>query len=106
MSSPPPSINPGGSPLSTPSTSGGSVPAPERPAMSRARGDAPEVALYLQQRLDAGLRRVAFFIVPSVISFLALGDVIAAAIYQSGRFTAVDALYVWGILAGAAVGLL
>jgi putative peptidoglycan lipid II flippase len=84
---------------------GMAVSAAELPAMSRARGDAPEVALYLQQRLDAGLRRVAFFIVPSAIGFLALGDVIAAAIYQSGRFTATDALYIWSILAGAAVGL-
>jgi putative peptidoglycan lipid II flippase len=35
-----------------------------------------------------------------------LGDVIAAAIYQSGRFTHHDAVYIWGILVGAAVGLL
>jgi putative peptidoglycan lipid II flippase len=85
---------------------GMAVSAAELPAMSRARGEAREIATYLQQRLNAGLRRVAFFIVPSVIGFLALGDVIAAAIYQSGRFTAADAIYVWGILAGAAVGLL
>jgi putative peptidoglycan lipid II flippase len=49
---------------------------------------------------------VAFFVIPSTIAFLALGDVIAAAIYQSGRFTYDDAVYVWGILAGAAIGLL
>jgi putative peptidoglycan lipid II flippase len=85
---------------------GMAVSAAELPAMSRVRGEAPEVATYLRQRLDAGLQRVVFFIVPSVMGFLALGDVIAAAIYQSGRFTAADALYVWGILAGAAVGLL
>ncbi len=41
-----------------------------------------------------------------VVAFLALGDVIVAAIYQSGRFVHTDALYVWGILAGATVGLL
>jgi putative peptidoglycan lipid II flippase len=64
------------------------------------------VAVYLRQRLDAGLQRVAFFVIPSAMAFLALGDVIAAAIYQSGRFTYDDAIYVWGILAGAAIGLL
>jgi len=85
---------------------GMSVAAAELPAMSSARGNDPEVAAYLRQRLDAGLRRVAFFIVPSVVAFLALGDVIAAAIYQSGRFTNDDAVYVWGILAGSAVGLM
>jgi len=32
--------------------------------------------------------------------------VIVAAIYRSGRFTQADVIYVWGILAGSAVGLL
>jgi putative peptidoglycan lipid II flippase len=40
------------------------------------------------------------------MAFLALGDVIIAAVYQTGRFRRGDVLYVWGILAGAAVGLL
>ena len=44
--------------------------------------------------------------IPSVAAFLVLGDVIVAAIYQSGRFTHSDAIYVWGILAGSTVGLL
>lgn len=43
--------------------------------------------------------------VPSVAAFLVLGDVIVAAIYQSGRFRHADTMYVWGILAGASVGL-
>jgi putative peptidoglycan lipid II flippase len=85
---------------------GMSVSAAELPAMSSARGNEQETAAYLRQRLDAGLRRVAFFVIPSTVACLALGDVIAAAIYQSGRFTYDDAVYVWGILAGAAIGLL
>ena len=60
----------------------------------------------LRARLSAGLRQIAFFIVPSAMAFLALGDVIAAALFQTGRFTHADALYVWAILAGSAVGLL
>ena len=40
------------------------------------------------------------------MAFLALGDVVAAALLQTGRFTAGDARYIWGILAGSAVGLL
>jgi len=56
--------------------------------------------------LNAGLRQIAFFVIPSVAAFLVLGDVIVAAIYQSGRFTHEDAIYVWGILAGSTVGLL
>ena len=40
------------------------------------------------------------------MAFLFLGDVIAGAIYQTGQFTRRDSVYVWGILAGSAVGLL
>ena len=85
---------------------GMSVSAAELPAMSgMASADAASVEA-LRIRLDAGLRQIAFFVVPSAMAFLALGDVVAAALFQTGRFTLVDALYVWGILAGSAVGLL
>jgi putative peptidoglycan lipid II flippase len=82
------------------------VSAAELPAMSGAIGDETQVAAALRVRLNAGLRQIAFFVVPSVVGFLALGDVIVGAIYQSGRFSHDDAIYVWGILAGSAVGLL
>jgi putative peptidoglycan lipid II flippase len=85
---------------------GMSVAAAELPAMS---GDAVADQRgfeALRVRLDRGLRRIAFFVVPSAIAFLALGDVIAAALYQTGRFRYQDAVFVWGILAGAAVGLM
>jgi putative peptidoglycan lipid II flippase len=35
-----------------------------------------------------------------------LGDVVAGAVFQTGRFTSQDSRYVWAILAGSAVGLL
>jgi putative peptidoglycan lipid II flippase len=60
----------------------------------------------LRRRLDAGLRRIAFFVIPSAMAFLALGDIVAAALLQTGRFRHADAVYVWAILAGSAVGLL
>ncbi len=85
---------------------GMSVSAAELPAMSRAIGTNEQVAEVLRQRLDAGLRRIAFFIVPSAMAFLALGDVIAAVLYQTGQFKHDAALYVWGILAGSSIGLL
>ena len=85
---------------------GMSVSAAELPAMSSAVGDQAEVAGQLRQRLDSGLRQIAFFIVPSATAFVALGDVIAAVLYQTGRFTRDDTLYVWGILCGSAIGLL
>ena len=85
---------------------GMSVSAAELPHMSGAIGSDEEVAAALRARLDPGLRQIAFFVLPSVVAFLVLGDVIVAAVYQTGRFTRGDAIYVWGILAGATVGLL
>ena len=83
-----------------------SVSAAELPAMSKSLGSIEVVAEKLRRRLDDGLQRISFFIVPSAVAFLALGDVIAAVLYQSGRFTHADSIYVWTILAGSAVGLL
>jgi putative peptidoglycan lipid II flippase len=85
---------------------GMSVSAAELPTMSRAIGSTEQVAAALRHRLDNGLRRIAFFIVPSSMAFLALGDVIAAVLYQTGQFKHDDASYVWGILAGSTLGLL
>jgi putative peptidoglycan lipid II flippase len=85
---------------------GMSVSAAELPVMSGAIGAADEVAGILRTRLNAGLRQITFLVVPSAVGFLVLGDVIVAAIYQSGRFLHADVLYVWGILAGSTVGLL
>jgi putative peptidoglycan lipid II flippase len=87
---------------------GMAVSAAELPAMSSALGERDEAAAaaVLRQRLNNGLRRIAFFIVPSAMAFFALGDVITAALYQTGRFTHAHTLYVWGIIAGSGVGLL
>lgn len=85
---------------------GMAISAAELPEMSSAVGNASETAAFLRQRLDAGLRRIAFFVIPSAAGFLALGDVIARALFQSGRFTVTDTTFTWGILAGSAVGLL
>lgn len=85
---------------------GMSVSAAELPAMSKTLGNAEVVAETLRHRLDDGLRRISFFIIPSAVAFLALGDVIAAVLYQTGKFTRDDSIYVWTILAGASVGLL
>jgi putative peptidoglycan lipid II flippase len=60
----------------------------------------------LRARLDGGLRQIAFFVVPSAMAFFALGDVVAAAILQTGRFRREESVYVWAILAGSAIGLL
>ncbi len=49
---------------------------------------------------------MAFFVVASTIGFIALGDMVVALVYRTGRFGAGDTLYVWAILAGFSLGLL
>jgi putative peptidoglycan lipid II flippase len=88
---------------------GMSVSAAELPALSAISGAIgldPAGFDALRRRLDAGLRQIAFFVVPSAVAFLALGDVVAGALFQTGRFEHGDVLIVWAILAGSAVGLL
>jgi len=85
---------------------GMSVSAAELPAMSSALGSSDEIMVQLRDRLDNGLRRIAFFIVPSAMAMLTLGDVMTAVLYQTGEFKADASRYVWGILAGSTVGLL
>ena len=87
---------------------GMAVSAAELPAMASTMGGHPDAAAAeaVVKRLNAGLRQIAFFIVPSAMAFFALGDVITAALYQTGKFTHAHTLYVWGIIAGSGVGLL
>ncbi len=85
---------------------GMAVSAAELPAMSSAMGAPAEVAAAIRQRLTQGIQQIAFFVIPSAVGFLVLGDVIVAAIYRSGAFQHRDVLFVWAVLAGSSVGLL
>lgn len=82
---------------------GMSVAAAELPALSSAIG--PEQA-GLVTRLDHGLARIAFFVVPTMATYLALGDLVVGALFQTGRFGPAATLQVWAILAGYSLGLL
>jgi putative peptidoglycan lipid II flippase len=85
---------------------GMAISASELPEMSSGTGDAKANNEHVRVRLQDGLRRMAFFVVPSAVAFVMLGDVITAALFQRGRFTWMDTLYVWAILGAAAVGLM
>ena len=69
---------------------GMSVSAAELPEMS---GEATAEAIRRRSRRDCG--RLPSSVIPSTVAFLALGDVIAAALLQTGRFRPTDAYYVW-----------
>jgi putative peptidoglycan lipid II flippase len=84
---------------------GMSVSAAELPAMSSVVGHADEVAAALRQRLAVALRRIAFFVIPSAVGFVVVGDQITTLVYLGGRFGPEQARWVWAVLAGSAVGL-
>ena len=79
---------------------GMAISAAELPAMSRATGTAAEISGYLRGRLRDGLDRIAYFIVPSVVALLALGDLIVLLLFQSGKFQRGNTIWVWQILIG------
>lgn len=85
---------------------GMAVSAAELPAMSSALGSVEEIAANLRRRLQYGLQQIAFFVIPSAVAFVVLGDVVVATIYRSGHFQHADVIFVWAVLAGSSVGLL
>jgi putative peptidoglycan lipid II flippase len=82
---------------------GMSVAAAELPELSRERSGATDA---LRERTIAAARRVAFFVVPSLVAFIVLGDVLVAGIYRAGEFGSADVTIVWLTLAAYSVGLL
>ncbi len=82
---------------------GMSVAAAELPDLAR---DRDVSAAAVRERTVAAVRRVAFFIVPSVAAFVLLGDVLVAGVYRGGRFGAADVTVVWLTLMAYSGGLL
>jgi len=79
-----------------------SIAASELPELSRMR-EGTERAL--ADRVGRALRRVMYFLVPSAVAYAVLGDVIVAALYQTGAFDADATLVTWIVLAAYALGL-
>jgi putative peptidoglycan lipid II flippase len=81
---------------------GMSIAASELPELSRMRGEAEQV---VAGRVARALSRVSFFLIPSTLAYVALGDVIVAALFQTGEFGLAESLVTWGVLAAYAIGL-
>jgi putative peptidoglycan lipid II flippase len=81
---------------------GMSIAASELPELSRMRGEAERV---VAGRVSRALRRVSYFLIPSAIAYVALGDVVVAALFQTGEFGVAESLVTWGVLAAYALGL-
>lgn len=81
---------------------GTGVAAAELPEMSRMRKEDAEV---LAERVRTSLERALWFLVPSAVGYVVLGDVVVAALYQTGAFGDVQTLITWGVLGAYALGL-
>ncbi|HIN77908.1 MAG TPA: murein biosynthesis integral membrane protein MurJ [Gemmatimonadetes bacterium] len=81
---------------------GMSIAASELPELSRMREEEHQV---LASRVSTALRRVSFFLIPSAALYLVLGDVVVAAVFQTGAFGSVETLVTWSVLGAYAIGL-
>lgn len=74
------------------------------PAMSAVKHHEDPSAI--AKHLVDGQKMLLVLMVPSVVGFLAFGDVMTALLFEHGRFTHDNTQFVWAILAGSAVGLI
>ncbi len=81
---------------------GTGVAAAELPELSRLRRQDREV---LARRVAESLERALFFLIPSAIGYLAMGDLVVGALYQTGAFGETQTLVTWGVLSMYALGL-
>ena len=84
---------------------GMAVSAAALPELSAVHGEQQAVAAVLRERLAADRLRIAFFVVPSAVAFLCVGDALVGLLFQTGRFGSDDTRFVWAILCGSSVGL-
>jgi putative peptidoglycan lipid II flippase len=82
---------------------GMSVAAAELPDLSTARRDD---RVTRSRRIDAGLGRIAFYVAPTAVGFLVVGELIVGMVYRTGQFGPDDVRIVAVVLAGASFGLL
>jgi putative peptidoglycan lipid II flippase len=82
---------------------GMSVAASELPDLSRLGPQAPDV---VRSRIEIGLSRVAFFVVPTAVVYIALGEVLVGALFERERFGPSETRLVWLVLAAYSLGLL
>ena len=82
---------------------GVSVAAASLPEFSRDSGAMAHDAL--RERLRGGWQRILFYVVPSAVAFLVLGDYCVGLLYRAGRFGEAEQRVVHAVLAGYAVGL-
>jgi putative peptidoglycan lipid II flippase len=82
---------------------GMSVAAAELPELARNRDHTND---RVAQRVNVGLTQIAVLVVPSVVGYMVLSDIVVAALYQHGEFTRPDTVAVSYVLIAYSIGLL
>ena len=75
------------------------------PELSSATAQSGTLTDRLAGPLDSALSHTAFLLIGSAVAFIALGDVLVAAVYRGGRFSSDDVNYVWAILGASSIGI-
>ncbi len=83
---------------------GMSVAAAELPELARLGSDDDATGVR-RERLDAGLARIAFYVVPTQVVYVLAGDLVVGALLQRGEFGAGDTRLVWLITAATSLAL-
>lgn len=82
---------------------GMSIAAAELPELARERAREADT---IRARIDGGLTRMAFFVVPTTVGYLILGRYVVGALYQSGDFGADESFVTYLVLGGYSLGLI
>lgn len=82
---------------------GMSIAASELPELSRLGTQAPGA---VRARIERSLVRVAYFVVPTAVLYIAIGEVLVGALFERGRWGPSDTRLVWLALSAYALGLI
>jgi putative peptidoglycan lipid II flippase len=84
---------------------GMSVAAAELPDLSQTEVYDPPTRRLFRRRLEDGMARIGFYVMPTAAMFIVVGDVIVRLAFQRGEFSAADTWAVWLALAAFSLGL-
>jgi len=59
----------------------------------------------LARRVSVALHRVAYFLVPTALGYVFLGDVVVSALFKTGAFGTAESLATWAILGAFSLGV-
>ncbi len=81
---------------------GMSIAAAELPELSRLGTEAPAAT---KERVERGLARVAYFVAPTAVLYVALGETLVGALFERSQFGPSDSRLVWLTLSAYSLGL-